>query len=103
MALDISTDLDFGVASQDLKASAIIVLCLSICFGLLAGYQFRLCCCQNDHFKNSAQRVFERDMKKYSKRVNKYREHASDDDEKPVHKRQAPIAGEFHDLQDDPS
>lgn len=97
MALDINSDLDFGLPARDKKATAVIVLCLSVCICLLGGYQFRFCC-EHDHFKNSAERVFERDMKKYSKRMGKYRDHASDgSDEKPVHDvRAAPAAGEFH-------
>ena len=103
MALDINSDLDFGMSSKDKKATAIIVLCLSICFILLGLYQFKFCYFEHDFFKNSAERVFERDMKKYNKRRGLYRDHASDDgsDEKPVHVRAAPAAGEFHDFGDD--
>jgi hypothetical protein len=99
MALDINSELDFGESSPHKKENAILVLCFSICFGIIAAYQFRFCC-EHDHFKQSAERKFERHMKKHAKRVNKYREHASDgSDEKPVASaRDAPEAGEFHGL-----
>jgi len=43
-------------------------------------------------------------MKKYNKRINRYRDHTSDgSDEKPVHARDEPVAGEFHGLGEEPS
>lgn len=101
MALDINNDLDFGLPAKDKKATGVIVLCLSICFLLIGGYQLRFCFgFEHDMFKNSAQRVFERDMKKYSKRMGKYRDHTSDgSDENPnTVLRSAPAAGDFHGL-----
>ena len=102
MALDINSDLDFGLPSNEKKATAILVLCVSIFIFLLVAYQFKICFA-HDHFKNSAERVFERDMKKYN-RKNKYRDHVSDgSDEKPVHSREVKAAGEFHNLGEEPS
>jgi len=103
MALDINSDLDFGLPSKDKKSTGIVFLCLSLCICLLASYQFRFWCSEaQDLFKNSAQNVFDRDRENHSARVGTYRSHTSDEsDEIPVHIRSARAAGEFQDLHED--
>ena len=101
MALDINSDLDFGMTGNDKQVTGLAAVMISSCVCLLAGYNFRSFCRKSESFNRSALK-YDRDIEKYNKRIKNYKTSIPNEDSPgQANARSAPASGDFHNLNED--